>query len=93
MSNTQRLHITLPIDLALAVSAKVVAGEYATESAVICAGLHLLLQGGPAKANWLRTEVTMAYDAMKADPTRAVSVGQVRARLAALSGKHADRAG
>jgi Arc/MetJ-type ribon-helix-helix transcriptional regulator len=43
MSNTQHLEITLPIDLALAVSAKVAAGEYVTESAAICAGLHLLL--------------------------------------------------
>ena len=63
----------------MAVRAKVVAGEYATEGAVICAGLHLLLQGDHAKESWLRTEVTTAYDALKADPTRAVSVGQRRA--------------
>jgi Arc/MetJ-type ribon-helix-helix transcriptional regulator len=90
--NTQRLDITLPIDLTLAVKAEIVAGEYATDSAVICAGLHLLLHGDHAKENWLRTEVTTAYDGLKTDPTRPVSVGQVRARLAALSGKPAERA-
>ena len=93
MSNTQHLEITLPINLALAVRAKVAAGEYATESAAICAGLHLLLHSDTPEENWLRREVPTAYDALKADPTRAVSVDQVRARLAALSGKHADRAG
>ena len=32
--------------------------------------------------NWLLEQVVPAYDALKADPARAVSVEQVRARLA-----------
>jgi hypothetical protein len=33
--------------------------------------------------NWLREQVAPAYDAMKADPSRAVSAAKVRASLAA----------
>ena len=33
--------------------------------------------------NWLLEQVVPAYDALKADPSRAVSIEQVRARLAA----------
>ena len=32
---------------------------------------------------WLRTEAAAAYDALKADPSRAIPVGDVRARLTA----------
>lgn len=32
--------------------------------------------------NWLRTEVAAAYDELKADPSRALSVDQVRQHLA-----------
>jgi hypothetical protein len=31
---------------------------------------------------WLREQVAPAYDALKADPSRAVTTDQVRARLA-----------
>jgi antitoxin ParD1/3/4 len=34
-------------------------------------------------ALWLREQVAPAYDALKADPSRAVSAGDVRATLAA----------
>jgi hypothetical protein len=37
--------------------------------------------------NWLRNQVGPAYDALKADPTRAVTAGQVRERLAAEHAK------
>jgi antitoxin ParD1/3/4 len=33
--------------------------------------------------NWLRREVGPAYDALKADPSSAISVKQMRAALAA----------
>jgi antitoxin ParD1/3/4 len=36
---------------------------------------------------WLHTQVGPAYDVLKADPSRAVSVDQVRARLAAEHAK------
>jgi hypothetical protein len=36
-----------------------------------------------AVESWLKDQVGPAYDALKADPSRAVTVNQVRARLAA----------
>jgi antitoxin ParD1/3/4 len=36
-----------------------------------------------AVERWLRDQVAPAYDALKADPSRAVSAAQVRARIAA----------
>jgi hypothetical protein len=35
-----------------------------------------------AMEGWLQTEVASAYDALKADPARALTPAQVRARLA-----------
>ncbi|MBE0704802.1 MAG: hypothetical protein L0I29_08220 [Hyphomicrobiales bacterium] len=35
-----------------------------------------------ALETWLRTEVVAAYDELKADPSRALTVEQVRRRLA-----------
>ena len=82
MRSTQQLSITLPNEMAQLVRAKVAAGEYATESEVIRDGLRALLARDRAMENWLREQVAPAYDALKADPSRAVSVDQVRATLA-----------
>lgn len=83
MRSTQQLSITLPIEMADAVKAKVAAGEYATESEVIRDGLRTLLARDRAVENWLAIQVGPAYDALKKDPSRAVSVGAVRAALTA----------
>ena len=83
MRSTQQLSITLPNEMAQLVRAKVAAGEYATESEVIRDGLRALLARDRAMENWLREQVAPAYDALKAGPSRAVSVDQVRATLAA----------
>jgi len=40
-----------------------------------------------AVEDWLRKDVTVAYDALKANPSRAVAVGAVKARLAAAHKK------
>ena len=83
MRSTQQFSITLPNDMADAVRAKVAAGEYATESEVIRDGLRVLMARDRAVEDWLRGEVVAAYDALKAEPARAVSIERVRARLAA----------
>jgi antitoxin ParD1/3/4 len=83
MRTTQQLSITLPTDMAEAIKAKVASGEYATESEIIRDGLRVLMARDRAVEHWLRDHVAPAYDALKADPSRAVSVKQVRARLAA----------
>ena len=83
MRTTQQFSITLPNEMAEAVKSKVAAGEYATESEVIRDGLRALLARDRAVENWLQQQVGPAYDALKADPTRAVSLDDVRARLSA----------
>ena len=83
MHSTQQLSITLPNDVVGLVKAKVAAGEYASESEVIRAGLRALLARDQAMENWLQQEVAGAYDALQADPGRAVSIDKLRARLAA----------
>ena len=83
MRSTQQFSITLPNEMADAIRAKVAAGEYATESEVIRDGLRVLMARDRAVEDWLRADVVAAYDALKAEPARAVSVERVRARLAA----------
>ena len=83
MRSTQQLSITLPNEMADLIRAKVAAGEYATESEVVRDGLRTLLARDRAVENWLREQVAPAYDALKTDPARAVSVSHVRAALSA----------
>ncbi len=81
MRSTKQLSITLPNDMAEAVKAKVAGGEYATESEVIREGLRSLLARDRAVEHWLHTEVAAAYDELKADPSSALTLDQVRASL------------
>ena len=83
MRSTQQLSITLPKEMAEAIKAKVATGEYASESEVIRDGLRVLMARDRAVGNWLRAEVGPAFDALKADPSRAVTTAQVRRRLEA----------
>ncbi len=92
MRTTQQFSITLPNEMAEAVKSKVAAGEYATESEVIQDGLRALMARDRAMNNWLRQEVGPAYDALKADPTQAVTVNQVRTRLTAVHKKATAKA-
>jgi putative addiction module CopG family antidote len=82
MRTTQQFSITLPLEMAEAVKAKVAAGEYASESEVIRDGLRVLLARDRLMETWLREQVAPAFDAIKADPSREVSIDDVRARLA-----------
>ena len=92
MRSTQQFSITLPHEMAEAVRAKVAAGEYATDSEVIRDGLRALLARDRAVEDWLRKDVAAAYDKLKANPSRAVGVGSVKARLAAAHAKVAKKA-
>lgn len=85
MRSTQQLSITLPNDMAEAVRAKVASGECATDSEVIRDGLCVLLVRDCVVEEWLRGSVASTFDAMKADPARAVSAEDVKARLAAVA--------
>lgn len=83
MRTTRQLSITLPIDMADALRERVRSGEYASESEVVREGLRALFARDQAVEAWLRVEAAAAYDAVAADPSRAVSAQSVRARLAA----------
>ncbi len=90
---TKQLSITLPEEMADMVRAKVASGRYGTESDVVQDGLLALQQHDEAVEVWLRDEVVPAYDAMKADPTRAISVEEIRARLAEEHDRRARKSG
>jgi antitoxin ParD1/3/4 len=83
MRTTQQFSITLPLDMAEAVKAKVAAGEYASESEVIRDGLRVLLARDRMMETCLREQVAPAFDAIKAEPSRALSIDAIRARLTA----------
>jgi antitoxin ParD1/3/4 len=91
MRTTQQMSITLPNELAGAVRAKVASGEYASESEVIRDGLRVLMARDRAIERWLRDQVRPAYDALKADPSRAVTATEIRARLAAEQKRSSTR--
>lgn len=86
MRTTQSLSITLPHEMAQMVKAKVASGEYATESEVIRDGLRALAARDAALEKWLRDEVVPAYDAVMADPGKALSAKDAWERIAAHIG-------
>ena len=82
-----RLSITLPKEMAQQIRAKVAAVEYASESEVIRDGLRTLLAHDRVVEAWLRDQVAPALDALKADPSRAVTMDGMRAAVAAEHAK------
>jgi putative addiction module CopG family antidote len=82
MRSTQQFSVTLPLEMAREVRAKVASGEYASESEVIREGLRALQSREKAIEAWLRTDVVAAHAALKADPSGATSLDDLRAGLA-----------
>ncbi len=83
MRSTQQFSVTLPNEMAAQIKARVASGEYASESEVIRDGLRALHAREKAVEDWLRNDIAPVYDAMKNDPTRARSLNDVKASLAA----------
>ncbi|KAA3513087.1 ribbon-helix-helix domain-containing protein [Agrobacterium rosae] len=81
MRTTKSLSVTLPLDMAEMVKAKVASGEYATESEVIRDGLRTLAARDLAVERWLKEDVAAAYDAHKSNPERAVPIGKALLQL------------
>lgn len=81
MRSSQQLSITLPNEMANLIRAKVATGEYASESEVIRDGLRVLLARDRIVEDWLQGQVAPSYDALKADPSRALSTSHVRTTL------------
>jgi putative addiction module CopG family antidote len=91
MRSTQQMSITLPIEMAALVKAKVSTGEYASESEVIRDGLRILLARDRAMENWLQDQVIPAAVALKAEPDSALSAAQVREHMAAKRQQKGNR--
>ena len=81
MRSTKQLSITLPIEMAEMVRAKVTSGEYACESEVIRDGLRALSERNAAVERWLRNEVVPTARAHSANPGRASTVDEAFDRV------------
>ena len=88
MRSTQQFSVTLTNEMAAQVRAKVASGEYASESEVMRDGLRALQARDRAIDQWLRNDVVPAYEALKADPARGLSLEETRQ---AMAKRHASR--
>ena len=82
MRTTRQMSVTLPLEMADMVRARVESGEYASESEVIREGLRSLAARERAVESWLRDQVVSANDRLIADASASMSVHQVRAHAA-----------
>jgi len=81
MRTTQQMSITLPNEMAEFVRTKVASGDYASDSEVLRDALRVLRERDRAIEAWLRSEVIPAVQALRDDPSRALSADHVRAEL------------
>jgi len=81
MTSVRKRSFSLPAEQAKYIDAKVASGAYASASEVVCAGLRALQQRDGAVERWLFNEVAPTYDAMAADPSRAIKVEAVFSEL------------
>lgn len=83
MRTTQQFSITMPLDMAVAVEAKIKSGGYATVSEVVRDGVRALLERDAAMERWLREEITAGHRDYLADPSKGIQADTVLARIKA----------
>ncbi|MEA2902643.1 MAG: antitoxin ParD1/3/4 [Alphaproteobacteria bacterium] len=88
MSSIAKRTFSLPAEHAKFIDSQVASGAYASGSEVVRAGLRALQERDAAVERWLRDDVAPIYDAMKADPSRAIPAKKVFAKIRA---RHAAR--
>jgi antitoxin ParD1/3/4 len=89
MTKVERRTVSLRQEQAAFVDDLVASGAYASASEVVRAGLRALEERDAAVSRWLQGEVAPVYDAMQANPDRAIPLDDVMTDLAA---HHAARA-
>jgi antitoxin ParD1/3/4 len=88
VSPCEKRTFSLPNEQGRYIDRLVRTGTYASASEVIRAGLRALEERDAAVERWLRDEVTAAYDALEADPKRAIPAEKV---FAAVRARHRAR--
>jgi antitoxin ParD1/3/4 len=83
MAKVSKCTFSLPPEQAAYIDAKVDHGVYASGSEVVRAGLRALQERDAAVERWLDQEVGPTYDAMKANPKRALPAKSVFAEARA----------
>lgn len=86
MRSTQQFSVTLPNEMAALVRAKVASGEYASESEVIREGLRALKARERALDDWLTQQALPSYDSYRSEPSRGISLEDVRATVGQRKG-------
>ncbi|MDR2196159.1 MAG: type II toxin-antitoxin system ParD family antitoxin [Gallionellaceae bacterium] len=88
MPAIEKRTVSLPSDQAAFIDAKVQAGDYASASEVVRAGLRALKERDAVVEQWLRGSVLAAHKALEADPSRALSVEEA---FSSVRDIHAER--
>jgi len=81
MASSQKLSISLSKEQAELVDRLAKSGQYASASAVISDGLRALQARDAAVERWLRQEVVPAYEELRDDPSKGMTIDQVREAL------------
>lgn len=87
MAHVEKRTISLPTEQAGYIDAQVASGLYASASEVVRAGLRALQERDAAVERWLQAQVAPTYDAMRADPSRAIPAETVLNKLRAHHAK------
>ena len=69
--------ISLSAEQADFIDQQIKSGAYASTSEIVNAGISALQERDAELESWLRKDVAATYDAMQADPSRAVSLKSV----------------